>query len=186
AALCVPPCALAPPRLTRRVCHIRCTPEAGSQTTRTSPAVLPSQRSARILHRRLIASGTHTTALLLGLTASHYSQHAATPISAGRKRSTFLSLPEKLTDTGRPLGDSATRESPGAVGREWLPAGAGCGSACRSARRSVPAGFRPHLLFPRICDTVVWAQRCQSLAVAWPASDSTHWPVPSWWCRGRR
>ena len=27
--------------------------------------------------RRLIASGTHTTALLLGLTASHYAQHGA-------------------------------------------------------------------------------------------------------------
>src|SRR5262245_27569201 len=40
--------------------------------------------------------------------------------------------------------------------------------------------------FPRICDTVVWAQRCQSHAVAWPASDSNHWPVQSWWCRDRR
>src|SRR5262244_318299 len=105
------------------------------------------------------------------------------PISAGRKRSTFLSLPEKLTDTGRPLGDSATKESPGAVGRERLPVGSGCGSTCRSARRSVSPGLRPHLLFPRICDTVVWAQRCQSLAVAWRASDSTHWPVQSWWCQ---
>ena len=32
------------------------------------------------------------------------------PISAGRKRSTFLGLPEKLLGTGRPPGESATRK----------------------------------------------------------------------------
>jgi hypothetical protein len=62
----------------------------------------------------------------------------------------------------------------------------GCGSACRSARRSVPTRFRPHPLLPRMCGTVVWAQRCQSRAVAWPASASNHWPARSWWCRDRR
>jgi len=33
--------------------------------------------AATTRYRRLIASGTHTTALLLGLTAPHYSQHGA-------------------------------------------------------------------------------------------------------------
>src|SRR5215831_18468528 len=33
-----------------------------------------------------------------------------TPISAGQKRSTFLDLPEQLPGTGRPPGESATRE----------------------------------------------------------------------------
>src|SRR5712691_1134862 len=53
----------------------------------------------------------------------------------------ILGLLEKLTGTGRPPGDSATKELPGSAGRERLPAGSGCGSACRSARRSVPAGW---------------------------------------------
>src|SRR2546428_13068423 len=78
----------------------------------------------------------------------------------------ILGLSKTLTGTGRPQGDSATKELPGSAGRERLPAGSGCGIACRSARRAVPAGFRPHPLFPRICDRVVWAQPCPKLAGA--------------------
>src|SRR5215471_15492269 len=137
------------------------------------------QLDLSVLH----GDGSNTVAKKGGMALGIRGTNTRTPISAAQNRSTFLGLPEKLTGTGRPLGDFATKESPGAVGREQLPAGAGCGSACRSARRSVPTGFRPHLLFPRICDRVVWVQRCQSLAVAWRASDSTHWPVPSWWCQ---
>ena len=40
----------------------------------TNPVHHDSQFAASSRYRRLIASGTHTTALLLGLTASHFSQ----------------------------------------------------------------------------------------------------------------
>jgi acyl dehydratase len=39
----------------------------------TNPVHYDSEFAARTRYRKLIASGTHTTALLLGLTASHYS-----------------------------------------------------------------------------------------------------------------
>jgi hypothetical protein len=111
------------------------------------------------------------------------SQFHTTPISAERNRSTFLGLPEKLTGTGRPPGDAATKESPGSAGRERLHAGSGCGRAGRRGLRSVPAGFRPHPLLPPLCAPVVGAQRWQSLVVAWRASASTQWPAQSWGCR---
>jgi len=43
----------------------------------TNPVHHDPTFAATTRYRRLIASGTHTTALLLGLTASHYSQHGA-------------------------------------------------------------------------------------------------------------
>ena len=43
----------------------------------TNPVHHDSAFAATTRYGRTIASGTHTTALLLGLTASHYSQHAA-------------------------------------------------------------------------------------------------------------
>ena len=43
----------------------------------TNPVHHDSQFAAATRYKRLIASGTHTTALLLGLTASHYSKHGA-------------------------------------------------------------------------------------------------------------
>jgi 3-hydroxybutyryl-CoA dehydratase len=43
----------------------------------TNPVHHAPTFAATTRYRRLIASGTHTTALLLGLTASHYSQHGA-------------------------------------------------------------------------------------------------------------
>ena len=43
----------------------------------TNPVHHAPTFAATTRYRRLIASGTHTTALLLGLTASHYSQHEA-------------------------------------------------------------------------------------------------------------
>src|SRR4030095_4366820 len=51
----------------------------------------------------------------------------------------ILGLLEKLTGTGRPQGDAATKEWPGSAGRERPPAGSGCGSACRSGHTFVPA-----------------------------------------------
>jgi 3-hydroxybutyryl-CoA dehydratase len=43
----------------------------------TNPVHHDAEFAARTRFGRLIASGTHTTALLLGLTASHYSKHGA-------------------------------------------------------------------------------------------------------------
>src|SRR3954453_7518207 len=43
----------------------------------TNPVHHDPAFAATTRYRRPIASGTHTTALLLGLTASHYSRHAA-------------------------------------------------------------------------------------------------------------
>lgn len=43
----------------------------------TNPVHHDPTCAATTRSRRLIASGTHTAALLLGLTASHYSQHGA-------------------------------------------------------------------------------------------------------------
>ena len=43
----------------------------------TNPVHHDPTFAATTHYRRLIASGTYTTALLLGLTASHYSQHGA-------------------------------------------------------------------------------------------------------------
>ena len=43
----------------------------------TNPVHHAPTFAATTRYRRLIASGTHTTAVLLGLTASHYSQHGA-------------------------------------------------------------------------------------------------------------
>jgi 3-hydroxybutyryl-CoA dehydratase len=43
----------------------------------TNPVHHDPQFAAATRYQRLIASGTHTTALLLGLTASHYSKHGA-------------------------------------------------------------------------------------------------------------
>ena len=43
----------------------------------TNPVHHDPAFAATTRYQRLIASGTHTTALLLGLTASHYSQHGA-------------------------------------------------------------------------------------------------------------
>ena len=43
----------------------------------TNPVHHAPTFAAPTRYRRLIASGTHTTALLLGLTASHYLQHGA-------------------------------------------------------------------------------------------------------------
>ena len=43
----------------------------------TNPVHHDPQFAAATRYKRLIASGTHTTALLLGLTASHYSKHWA-------------------------------------------------------------------------------------------------------------
>ena len=43
----------------------------------TNPVHHDSGFAAATRYGRLIASGTHTTALLLGLTASHYSEHGA-------------------------------------------------------------------------------------------------------------
>jgi acyl dehydratase len=43
----------------------------------TNPVHHDAVFAATTRYKRLIASGTHTTALLLGLTASHYSQHGA-------------------------------------------------------------------------------------------------------------
>src|SRR5215468_3929942 len=43
----------------------------------TNPVHHAPTFAATTRYRRLIVSGTHTTALLLGLTASHYSQHGA-------------------------------------------------------------------------------------------------------------
>jgi 3-hydroxybutyryl-CoA dehydratase len=43
----------------------------------TNPVHHDAAFAATTRYKRLIASGTHTTALLLGLTAAHYSQHGA-------------------------------------------------------------------------------------------------------------
>lgn len=43
----------------------------------TNPVHQDSEFAATTRYGRPIASGTHTTALLLGLTASHYSKHGA-------------------------------------------------------------------------------------------------------------
>jgi acyl dehydratase len=43
----------------------------------TNPVHHDPEFAAASRYGRLIASGTHTTALLLGLTASHYSKHGA-------------------------------------------------------------------------------------------------------------
>ena len=43
----------------------------------TNPVHHDAAFAATTRYKRLIASGTHTTALLLGLTASYYSQHGA-------------------------------------------------------------------------------------------------------------
>jgi 3-hydroxybutyryl-CoA dehydratase len=43
----------------------------------TNPVHLEPEFAASTRYGRLIASGTHTTALLLGLTASHYSKQGA-------------------------------------------------------------------------------------------------------------
>ena len=43
----------------------------------TNPVHHNPEFAAATRYGRLIASGTHTTALLLGLTASHYSRHGA-------------------------------------------------------------------------------------------------------------
>jgi 3-hydroxybutyryl-CoA dehydratase len=43
----------------------------------TNPVHYDAAFAATTRYKRLIASGTHTTALLLGLTASHYSRHGA-------------------------------------------------------------------------------------------------------------
>jgi acyl dehydratase len=43
----------------------------------TNPVHHDAAFAATTRYQRLIASGTHTTALLLGLTAAHYSQHGA-------------------------------------------------------------------------------------------------------------
>jgi 3-hydroxybutyryl-CoA dehydratase len=43
----------------------------------TNPVHHDQDFAAATRYGRLIASGTHTTALLLGLTASHYSKHGA-------------------------------------------------------------------------------------------------------------
>src|SRR5689334_6183748 len=43
----------------------------------TNPVHHDAEFAASTRYQRLIASGTHTTALLLGLTASHYSQRGA-------------------------------------------------------------------------------------------------------------
>ncbi|MGE3538191.1 MAG: MaoC family dehydratase [Candidatus Tectimicrobiota bacterium] len=43
----------------------------------TNPVHHDAAFAATTRYRRLIASGTHTTALLLGLTASHYAPHGA-------------------------------------------------------------------------------------------------------------
>ena len=47
---------------------------------------------------------------LLSSPLAYFSSVRSPPISAGQKRSTFLGLPEKLLGTGRPSGESATRE----------------------------------------------------------------------------
>src|SRR5215510_14279449 len=67
------------------------------------------------------------------------------PISAERKRSTFLGLPEKLTGTGRPPGDSTTKESLEAAGRERLP-WIGSTKALLCQRAWVPQRFPPAVM----------------------------------------
>ena len=49
----------------------------------TNPVHYDAAFAATTRYKRLIASGTHTTALLLGLTAAHYAQHGASGSSRG-------------------------------------------------------------------------------------------------------
>src|ERR1700709_228753 len=61
--------------------HVTLTPAAVAQFARTvgddNPVHHDAEYAASTRYRRLIASGTHTTALLLALTASHFSKRGA-------------------------------------------------------------------------------------------------------------